>query len=59
MEKSNRCKRQFYLLFKFIGKIRIFIVVSFILFSSFSCGIAAQKHTYEAEGVELKKSQIN
>lgn len=52
MDKSIKSRQHFFLRPKFTGEIRIFIVVSLVLFSSFTSGIDAHKHIYEAESAE-------
>jgi len=53
MDKQLKDRHHKFRLFKFICNIRIFLVFSFLLFSTFTSAIAAKKHTFEAESAKL------
>lgn len=53
MKKLSIGLRNKLILIKFISGIRIFVVVSFLLFSIFTLDIAAQKQTFEAESAKF------
>jgi len=53
MDKKLKDRHHKFRLFKFICNIRIFLVFSFLLFSTFTSAIAAKKHTFEAESGKL------
>lgn len=53
MDNFNKSRQHFSWLPKFIGGIRIFRILSFIIFLSFTSCVSAQKNTYQAESAEL------
>src|SRR5664279_5002042 len=53
MDRQLKDRHHKFRLFKFICNIRIFLVFSFLLFSTFTSAIAAKKHTFEAESGKL------
>jgi alpha-L-fucosidase len=52
MDKLNKRSLKIFLLPKFINEIKIILVVSVVLFFTFTSEIVAQKHIYEAESAE-------
>ena len=53
MDKQHKDWQHKFLNFKYMLPIRIFLVLSFLLFCAFTSAVAAKKHTFEAESAKL------